>query len=62
MSYLATDSLFPEWQIWSQFLHESTEGLRLDGLAESHPIEVLFDGQVFCMFGLSQITNLANFI
>ncbi|KAL2346571.1 hypothetical protein Fmac_000571 [Flemingia macrophylla] len=40
VSYLATDSLFPEWKIWSQFLHESTEGLRLDGLAESHPIEV----------------------
>ncbi|RDY09549.1 Aminopeptidase M1 [Mucuna pruriens] len=40
VSYLATDSFFPEWKIWSQFLHESTEGLRLDGLAESHPIEV----------------------
>ncbi|KAI4316496.1 hypothetical protein L6164_024476 [Bauhinia variegata] len=40
VSYLATDSLFPEWKIWSQFLDESTEGLRLDGLAESHPIEV----------------------
>lgn len=40
VSYLATDSLFPEWQIWNQFLDESTEGLRLDGLAESHPIEV----------------------
>ncbi|KAJ1423415.1 Peptidase M1, membrane alanine aminopeptidase, N-terminal [Sesbania bispinosa] len=40
VSYLAADSLFPEWKIWSQFLHESTEGLRLDGLAESHPIEV----------------------
>ncbi|XP_022864268.1 aminopeptidase M1 [Olea europaea var. sylvestris] len=40
VSYLATDSLFPEWQIWTQFLEESTEGLRLDGLAESHPIEV----------------------
>ncbi|KAK2997205.1 hypothetical protein RJ639_026490, partial [Escallonia herrerae] len=40
VSYLATDSLFPEWQIWTQFLNESTEGLRLDGLAESHPIEV----------------------
>lgn len=61
MSYLATDSLFPEWKIWSQFLHESTEGLRLDGLAESHPIEVLFNLQIFYGFGLSQITNLANF-
>ncbi|CAA3003859.1 aminopeptidase M1 [Olea europaea subsp. europaea] len=40
VSYLATDRLFPEWQIWTQFLKESTEGLRLDELAESHPIEV----------------------
>ncbi|XP_062159285.1 aminopeptidase M1-like isoform X2 [Alnus glutinosa] len=40
VSYLATDSLFPEWKIWTQFLDESTEGLRLDSLAESHPIEV----------------------
>ncbi|KAI4337165.1 hypothetical protein L6164_015612 [Bauhinia variegata] len=39
VSYLAADSLFPEWKIWSQFLNESTEGLKLDGLAESHPIE-----------------------
>ena len=37
---MATDSLFPEWKIWTQFLDESTEGLRLDGLEESHPIEV----------------------
>ncbi|KAI8547792.1 hypothetical protein RHMOL_Rhmol07G0223600 [Rhododendron molle] len=42
VSYLATDSLFPEWKIWTQFLDEITEGLRLDGLAESHPIEALF--------------------
>ncbi|XP_058085543.1 aminopeptidase M1-like [Magnolia sinica] len=40
VSYLATDCLFPEWKIWTQFLDETTEGLRLDGLAESHPIEV----------------------
>ncbi|XP_042002862.1 aminopeptidase M1-like isoform X1 [Salvia splendens] len=40
VSYLAADSLFPEWKIWTQFLDECTEGLRLDGLAESHPIEV----------------------
>ncbi|KAL9442141.1 hypothetical protein AB3S75_020621 [Citrus x aurantiifolia] len=41
VSYLAADSLFPEWKIWTQFLDECTEGLRLDGLAESHPIEVV---------------------
>uniref|UniRef100_A0A7N0V668 Alpha-aminoacylpeptide hydrolase n=1 Tax=Kalanchoe fedtschenkoi TaxID=63787 RepID=A0A7N0V668_KALFE len=40
VSYLATDAIFPEWKIWTQFLDESTDGLRLDGLAESHPIEV----------------------
>jgi puromycin-sensitive aminopeptidase len=40
VSYLAVDSLFPDWQVWTQFLGEGTEGLRLDGLAESHPIEV----------------------
>lgn len=42
MSYLATDSLFPEWNIWTQFLDETTFGLTLDALAESHPIEVRF--------------------
>ncbi|ONI33138.1 hypothetical protein PRUPE_1G408000 [Prunus persica] len=40
VSYLATDNLFPEWQIWTQFLDECTGGLRLDALEESHPIEV----------------------
>lgn len=40
VSYLATDSLFPEWKVWTQFLDESIEGLKLDGLEESHPIEV----------------------
>lgn len=41
VSYLATDAIFPEWNIWNQFLDESSEALRLDGLSESHPIEVL---------------------
>ncbi|PKA63344.1 puromycin-sensitive aminopeptidase [Apostasia shenzhenica] len=40
VSYLAADSLFPEWKIWTQFLDDSVSGLRLDALAESHPIEV----------------------
>ncbi|KAK9101455.1 hypothetical protein Scep_024885 [Stephania cephalantha] len=40
VSYLAVDSIFPEWKVWTQFLDETTDGLRLDGLAESHPIEV----------------------
>lgn len=40
VSYLAADALFPEWKIWTQFLDDYTMGLRLDALAESHPIEV----------------------
>ncbi|KAG6389346.1 hypothetical protein SASPL_150814 [Salvia splendens] len=40
ISYLAADSLFPDWKVWTQFLVKCSEGLQLDGLAESHPIEV----------------------
>nr|CAB3504785.1 unnamed protein product [Digitaria exilis] len=40
VSYLAVDSFFPEWNNWTQFLDEMTSGLKLDALAESHPIEV----------------------
>jgi hypothetical protein len=47
VSYLAVEYLFPEWNNWTQFLDETTSGLRLDALAESHPIEVfLFGGPV----------------
>lgn len=40
MSYLAADQFFPEWNVWTQFLEESTTGFKLDALAGSHPIEV----------------------
>ncbi|KAM3738846.1 hypothetical protein ACB098_09G161900 [Castanea mollissima] len=40
VSYLAADCLFPEWKVWTQFLDDYTEGLEMDGLTESHPIEV----------------------
>ncbi|TVU09291.1 hypothetical protein EJB05_42754 [Eragrostis curvula] len=40
MSHLAVDSFFPQWNIWTQFLGDTTAGLRLDSLEESHPIEV----------------------
>ncbi|KAG0454705.1 hypothetical protein HPP92_023997 [Vanilla planifolia] len=40
VSYLAADSIFPEWKIWTQFLDDTVSGLRLDALSESHPIEV----------------------
>lgn len=40
MSNLAVDSFFPQWNIWTQFLEDTTAGLKLDSLEESHPIEV----------------------
>ncbi|KAJ4959351.1 hypothetical protein NE237_026462 [Protea cynaroides] len=40
VSYLAVDSLYPEWKIWNQFLQQTVGGLQLDALEESHPIEV----------------------
>ncbi|KAK3030912.1 hypothetical protein RJ639_036650, partial [Escallonia herrerae] len=40
VSYLATDKLFPEWKIWTQFLEMITGGLVMDSLEQSHPIEV----------------------
>lgn len=40
VSYLAADVFFPEWKIWTQFLDETADGLSLDALSESHPIEV----------------------
>ncbi|GAB4842590.1 hypothetical protein Ancab_012566 [Ancistrocladus abbreviatus] len=40
ISYLAVDNFFPEWRIWTQFLEETSDGLRQDSLEQSHPIEV----------------------
>jgi puromycin-sensitive aminopeptidase len=41
IEYLAVDSLFPEWNIFEQFVDgEFAAAQRLDGLESSHPIEV----------------------
>ncbi|KAJ3708907.1 hypothetical protein LUZ61_012612 [Rhynchospora tenuis] len=40
VSYLAVDAIFPEWNIWTQFLDKTSSGMMLDALSESHPIEV----------------------
>ena len=37
---MATDIMFPEWKIWTQFLLKTNDGLRMDALEQSHPIEV----------------------
>ncbi|KAK4591210.1 hypothetical protein RGQ29_021417 [Quercus rubra] len=40
VSYMATDIMFPKWKIWTQFLLKTNDGLRMDALEQSHPIEV----------------------
>lgn len=41
MEYVAIDSLFPEWNIWEQFvLTEHSRALALDGLTNTHAIEI----------------------
>ena len=40
MATKATDTLYPEWQVWTQFISEDVSpGMSLDGLENSHPIE-----------------------
>ena len=40
MGDMAVDHLFPEWEMWTQFITADTNsGLSLDGLRNSHPIE-----------------------
>lgn len=41
VEYLATDHLFPEWQMWTQFaVDEQQPAFKLDALDNTHPIEV----------------------
>jgi len=41
IEYLATDKLFPKWDIWTQFATADLGiALRLDSLANTHPIEI----------------------
>ncbi|KAL5755640.1 hypothetical protein ACOSQ2_020386 [Xanthoceras sorbifolium] len=40
VSFMATAILFPEWNIWTNFLKQTSDGLNLDALEQSHPIEV----------------------
>lgn len=41
VEYMAIDKLFPEWQMWTQFITDEQQGaLRLDALENTHPVEV----------------------
>jgi puromycin-sensitive aminopeptidase len=41
IEYLAVDTLFPDWGMWTQFLvDEQLSALKLDALEHTHPVEV----------------------
>lgn len=41
MEYLAVDHIFPDWEVWTQFIvDEQQQALKLDALEHTHPIEV----------------------
>ncbi len=72
IEYLAVDHLFPDWNIWSQFLaNDHGPALRLDALGNTHPIEVdvhhpdeigeIFD-EVSYSKGASVIRMLAGYL
>ena len=74
VSFLAVDKIFPEFDIWSQFLtDEKTKALELDCLSSSHPIEIpdgvqhpaqideIFDAISYCK-GASIINMLYHWI
>ena len=44
IEYLAVDKLFPEWDVWTQFIgDEQEQGLRPDSLRNTHPVEVVIN-------------------
>lgn len=41
IEYLAVDTLFPEWKMWTQFIvDEQQTAMKLDALKHTHPVEV----------------------
>ncbi|EGF76262.1 hypothetical protein BATDEDRAFT_28626 [Batrachochytrium dendrobatidis JAM81] len=41
VGWLATDNIFPEWKVWTQFVTgDYSKGMGLDSMRSSHPIEV----------------------
>lgn len=72
MEYVAVDHIFPQWNIWSDFLFSDYDrALRLDALTSTHPIDVpVHDpndiGQIFDAIsyskGASVIRQLAEYL
>ena len=72
IEFMAVDHLFPEWEMWTQFVYSDFgRALSLDGLKSSHPIEIevrdpkqiseIFDGISYSK-GASVIRMLAAYL
>ena len=72
IEFLAVDHMFPEWDMWTQFVYSDFgRALSLDGLKSSHPIEIevrdpkqiseIFDGISYSK-GASVIRMLAAYL
>ena len=53
--------MFPEWKIWTQFLRQTADGLRMDAMEQSHPIEVSECSRIFWLVGTHHI-HMLNYI
>jgi aminopeptidase N len=66
--WLATDHLYPDWEVWPQFVTEEMQtAFRLDSLRSSHPIEVqvkdaLDVGQIFDDISYSKGSSLIRML
>ena len=64
----AVDNLFPDWEIWNQFItYDTHEAFNLDGLENSHPIEQEVNnpgeiGQLFDAISYSKGASLLRMI
>ena len=64
----AVDHLFPEWEVWNQFItYDTHEAFNLDGLENSHPIEQEVNnpgeiGQLFDAISYSKGASLLRMI
>jgi len=72
IEYLAVDHIFPEWNIWTQFVRQDlSRALQLDALENTHPIEIpvrntdeigeIFDAVSYSK-GASVIRMIADYI
>jgi len=64
----AVDNLFPDWEVWNQFItYDTHEAFNLDGLENSHPIEQEVNnpgeiGQLFDAISYSKGASLLRMI